>query len=263
MDPQVTAPAAPATPAAPAAAAPSPSATPPAAPAAPAAPLNIGEVPAVPAAPAAPAPTAAGAPTPVEYEPTGDPGMDLFLSFIGKQGFGADDPAVKAAEVGDFSLLRAQLALKGDKAQGWEQLVALGEKSFNAQLEASKAKAAKDAAAIHSAVGGAENWAKVQAWAAQNAEPEERTAVNAALKAGGIAAKAMALYLNQLYSGTNPPKAGKDALPNGGATPNPVSPISLAEFNQQSAAMARKTGGRMTHTPEYQALLARYHAGLR
>lgn len=234
---------------------------------APAAPLNIDAAPAPatpPAAPPAAAPTpapAAGAPATVEYEPTGDPAFDLFLGFVGKQGYGPESAAIKAAEAGDFSLLKAELALKGDKAQGWEQLVALGERTYTAKLAETKAKAEADAKTVADAVGGAENWAKVQAWAVANAEPAERAQVNAALQAGGIAAKAMAVYLNQLYQGTNPPKQGANALPQGG-TPGAAGGNALSpnEYAREVSALHVKLRGRIDGSPEYAALQARARA---
>ena len=262
MSDAVNAPAAPAP--APAITAPAPAAAPASPAPAPAAPLNI-DAPAAPATPpvappaASPSPApAAGAPAPIEYEPTGDPAFDLFLGFIGKQGYGPDSAAIKAAEAGDFSLLKAELALKGDKAQGWEQLVALGEKTYSTKLAETKAKAEADAKLVSESVGGAEKWAEIQAWAVANAEPAERAAVNAALSAGGIAAKAMALYLGQLYAGTNPPKQGANALPNGGTPGSAASDaLSPQQYAKEVQALYAKNRGRIDGTPEYEALRAR------
>ncbi len=243
-----TAPAAPA--AAPAAATPAPAS----------APLDINPAaapaPATPAAPTVPATPAAGAPAPVEYEPTGNPGFDLFLGFIGKSGYGPEHPAVVAAESGDFSLLKAELALKGEK--GWEQVVALGEREVASKAEANKAKVAADTAAIEAAVGGAEQWAAIQSWAAQNAEPAERAAVNQALAAGGIAAKAMAMYLDQLYQGTNPPKVGKSAVkPDASSSAPSTTALSPTQYAAEVAKLSKQLRGRVEGSPEYAALQAR------
>lgn len=253
---------APAAQAAPAANAP---ATPAAATAAPtqapaSAPLDINPAaapaPATQDAPVVPAAPAAGAPAAIEYEPTGNPGFDLFLGFIGKAGYGPEHAAVKAAEAGDFSLLKAELALKGEK--GWEQVVALGEREVASKAEANKAKFAADKAVIEEAVGGAEQWVAIQTWAAANAEPAERAAVNQALAAGGIAAKAMAMYLSQLYAGTNPPKVGKSAIKPDASGSGPVNTaLSPAEYSAEVAKLSRQFRGRIEGTQEYAALQQR------
>jgi len=66
----------------------------------------------------------------VQYNKTGDPGLDMALSFIGKLGIGPDHPAIVAARQGDFAFIKAELAGRGDKAQGWEQYLSLAEKAF-------------------------------------------------------------------------------------------------------------------------------------
>src|SRR6185369_10168321 len=198
--------------------APAPAAAAPAAPAPAPAPVatSIDDAPAAPAAapiasetqpePAA-APAAPGKVEPVSYEPTGDAGLDLALNFIGQRGIGLDHPAMKAAEQGDFALLKATLAQLGDKAVGWEHVIAAGEAAYAKTVESRKAEATAAQDAILSAFGtdrdaAAKEWGKVSEWAKANAEPAEKAAVNAALKAGGIAAKAMAAYLHTLYKAT-------------------------------------------------------------
>ena len=47
------------------------------------------------------------------YDATGDAGLDYALNFVGKLGYGDTHPAIMAAQKGDFSLIRAELATKG------------------------------------------------------------------------------------------------------------------------------------------------------
>ena len=47
------------------------------------------------------------------YDPTGDAGLDYALNLVGKLGYGDAHPAVIAAQKGDISLIRAELATKG------------------------------------------------------------------------------------------------------------------------------------------------------
>src|SRR5690606_29641493 len=64
----------------------------------------------------------------IEFEATGDPGLDYALSFIARAGIDDQHPAFIAAANGDFGLLKATLAEKG--LPGWEQAIALGEKAY-------------------------------------------------------------------------------------------------------------------------------------
>jgi len=262
---------APAAPAAPVAApvADAPVAAPVAAPA-PSAPLALGDpAPAPVAAPvavpvASPAPAPGAKAEPVTYEPTGDVGLDMALGFLGKLGIDVDHPGMKAAESGDFAILKATLAALGDDARGWEQFLALGEVAYGKRAEAAKVKAEADRQAVISAVGDEATWAAVQTWAAANAEPAERDAVNAALGAGGIAAKAMAQYLHGLYqnaAGTvvKPAPVVGDAsrTPPGPGANGPLSP---KDYAAEVAALNVKLRGRIDGSPEYAALQARRKA---
>ena len=101
-------------------------------------------------------PTAPAATPAAEFEPTGDPGLDLALEFFASKGIGADHKALLAAQKGDFALLEATLSVMGDKAKGWEKFLALGKRSYETvktQAEAKVTAAKKD---IEDAVGGAE-----------------------------------------------------------------------------------------------------------
>lgn len=216
-------------------------------------------------APATEPATATPAPAgPVSYEPTGDPGLDMALGFVGKLGIPASDPAMVAAEQGNFALLKAKLALLGDKAQGWEQVIALGETAI-AGLKAkadARQKATQDA--ILSAFGedrdaATKQWGEVQAWARENAEPEERAAVNAALSAGGIAAKAMAAYLRGLH-GKHPSATVEPAVVTkigGNGSSADSAALSPAAYKAAVHELRGKLGGALDSSPEYRALQAR------
>ena len=221
-------------------AAPAPAAAPAGAPApaAVSAPLNIGN--------AAPAPAPAdnrdndgGGEVIVEYNRTGDPGLDMALGFIGKFGIGPEHPGMVAAKNGDFGILKATFATMGDKAKGWEQYLDLGQASYQRTAETNKARAEKDRGALEAAVGGAEAWAAVQSWAATHAEPPEREEVNSALAKGGLVAKAMANHLANLFersAGTRPPTVRTTAEPmKAGARPR-CNSRSLAPWRSASAA---------------------------
>jgi hypothetical protein len=225
------------------------------------------------AAPVAEAPAAEpapkGEPVAVAYEPTGDAGLDLALGFLGKLGFAPDSPAMKQAESGDFSLLRAELALLGDKAKGYEQVLAAGEQGYKAIRDQQATAAQKTQDNILAAFGfkaedpasrqaAAAKWEQVREWAKTNAEPHERAAVNAALAAGGIAAKAMAAYLGQLHDGhpstviepgTVTAVGGKGASANGALSPK--------EYVAEVAKLRAVKGYGMDGSPEYKQLQAR------
>jgi hypothetical protein len=196
----------------------------------------------------------------VQYDPTGDPGLDVALDFVGARGFGPDHPAIQAAEKGDFGPLKAALAALGDKAKGWEKHVALAELSNTNRVEKAKAEVAANQEAINKVVGGQENWNAIAVWARENSEPAEKTAINKALAAGGIAAKAMAAYLDQCHqkaAGTvkNPAEATKP-----GATPLPAAnggPLSAKEYATQVQALRQKLGYSFESSQEYVALQQR------
>lgn len=249
---------APVAPAAAPAAGPAPTA--PAAPAAPPTPIALSGAP----APAAPAPDAPAEPAPaegtaIEYEVTGDVGLDMALGFIGRQGLGPESPAVAAAMNGDFSLLRAELAGRGAKAQGWEQFIALAEKAYTDTKTQNDERSAKDREAIYGSVGGEQQWAAIQAWASANAEADEKAEVNAALAAGGRQARAMAVYLAQLYSKAS----GTTVTPENPLSPNAASAaptngaLSPRAYTEAVRTLHREIGPRMEDSREYAQLQAR------
>lgn len=219
------------------------------------------------AATPAQAPAAAQAVTPVEYEVTGDPGLDFALTFVGKRGLGPEHPAMQAATNGDFAPLKAALAAMGKDAEGFEHVLGLAERAYQEQTTKHKERQAKDAEAIHNIVGGEENWKAVREWAKNATEdsPEERQMVSAALQAGGVQAKAMAMYLHSLYKrspgATQSPAQVTAAAASG--KPAADKPVTAMEFSQQSAQMRFRLGVDFEKSPEYKALAARRVAAAR
>ena len=257
----------------------------PGAPAAPA-PAPINAAPGAAPAPA-PAPAAAPAPAPSEvvaveappaaaqpdgsftYEATGNPALDVALNFFGKLGIGPDSVAAKQAMAGDFTLLAAELATKGDKALGWQQHVDLAKKALDDAVTSAKAVAAEvSKAATEAAAAVGSDWPTIQTWARQNADPSERAWFNGEIQKGGVAARAAINYVTSAYANANgttqhPPSA---ADPNRGAGNRSTASagISAKEYAQGVAALHAKSGGRdVTKSPEYQALQAQRLLGRR
>lgn len=253
--------------------------------AAPAAPVAAAPTPApvtLPAAAPAAAPTAAPAadptpaplsldppappPTPavqegvvVEYTPTGDPGLDLALSFVGQRGFGPEHPGIVAAQKGDFKPLEDALKVLGDKAKGYERYLTAAKQSYEVATAKSKAASEATTKSVVEAVGGVANWNQVQAWAAANADPHEKDAINAAFKAGGIAAVSTAKELFAMWKASGaanvPPKqVAKDT-----ASPSStsVTPLDPKAYGREFYLLQQKLGRRTEGSPELAALNAR------
>lgn len=240
---------------APAAPAPAPAATPAAAPVA----APEGFAPAVPA-PAAPetppAPAPAAEPAAVTYEATGNPGLDLALDFVGARGFGPDHPAIVAAGNGDWAQLEKALAELGDKAKGWEKVLAVGRADYTKVAEARKAESDKVLGQIDKIAEG--NWDKVQEYARTIADDGEKANINEAIKLGGIAAVAVAQYLTGLWKQSDSyVKAGAAAVAPTAAAASPSSDaLSPAAYSEAVRALARQ-GKVVQGNPEYAALQAR------
>ena len=189
------------------------------------------------------------------YEPTGDAGLDYALNFIGKHGYGDAHPAVIAATKGDFSLIEAELATNG--VAGADAVVALAKQAYARHAEVAQKQEAELAGFAAQAAGGAENWAVVRAWAAQEATPQEKAQVNAALAQGGLVAQGVITQLVNLYSQrhTLPKDAAAVASPN--AVPQPGSaaePMTAQRYAQAVEALRQKLGNRTEDSAEYAAL---------
>lgn len=225
-------------------------------------PLSIGTEP---AAKPAVEPAADEKGGPIAYEPTGDVGLDMALDFVGNLGFGPNDPTIAAAAEGNFDLLKAKLAGMGDKAKGWERFIALAEKSFADTKAKTADKVAKDTAAIHAVVGGPDEWKAISEWAGANAEPEEKAAVNAALKAGGIQGKAMAAYLAGLYGraqGTTvePGKVTADAT---AGKADGAGPLTAKDYAKEVQSLRQTLGYDFESSQQYRNLQQRRIAGVK
>jgi hypothetical protein len=202
----------------------------------------------------------------VVYEKTGDAALDMVLGFVGRLGIHPEDPALQAAQNGDFAPLKIKFAGMGDKAKGWEEFAALGESSFKSTAEAEKTRKAGELKKIHDAVGGDKAWDAIRTWAKTAAEPAEAEAVNKALGMGGIVAKATALYLAQLHrNATGTVIEGQQAVNpaakgNAGAS---AGPLTAQQFAAEVSTLHGRLGSRMDSSPEYKALLMRRSAARR
>ena len=226
--------------------------------------------PAAPAAPvAAPAPAPAAplleqppkaAPAEKGFTPTGEPSIDLALSFFAKHGLTENSPEVQEAAKGNFQYLKAKLAELGGKAQGWEQYLALAEKGYTDFQNGQKAALESRQKAVYEAVGGEENWNSIQTWAETNGTPEELAEFKAGIAQGGFVAQAVAKLLSDRYasaSGTTlEPAAATTEQPN---APMQGAPLTKAGYRAEVAALQAKVGAHaMDSSPEYAALRTKY-----
>lgn len=196
----------------------------------------------------------------VVYDETGDAGLDLALSFIGKLGITGTDPAMVAAANGDFTFLEAKLSTLGDEARGWEKHIQLGKEAFGRQLYAYKAEQGKTLSAVHSVVGGEANWKNLVAWAGKEATPDEKAALNAMFDAGPIQARMAAQSILAAYQsakGTTINPANPASAASGAA---PVAPkiMSRQDYAKEVDALYKKLGNRMDNSPEYNELKSRF-----
>lgn len=192
----------------------------------------------------------------------GDPAMNLVYRFIEKNGFKPEDAEIQSVlNTGDFSLLRAKLASMGDKAAGWQEYIGIAERHFKSESDKQLAQIASCEQAIHSTVGGKEQWLEIQAWASANADPHEKEAFNALLSAGPLQAKAAARQLAEYYNnamGTvkTPSNSVSDKAQSQPAG-NSYS-LSPQEYVAAVLELSRKVGsGRIDDHPEYAKLKQR------
>ncbi len=211
-------------------------------------------------------PAAAAAPAIDDGEviETGDPGLDLALDFFRKAGVGKDHPALKhARETGKFDLLRATLKEKGDAAKGFEKYVEVAEAAAERERSSQQAARNKARQIVFDAAGGEAKWAEIKAWAEKKADPGELQEINAAIRAGGIAAAKTVEWLRGLYDqekgngGANgaPKSALKEGAARGESSPDggPLSP-------EQYRAAVREAQRKGARGAELDALAARRRA---
>lgn len=196
----------------------------------------------------------------IKVADTGDATLNLLYGFLARNGVNpAESDAVKAATNGDFTLLRAQLAEKN--LPGWQEHIAIAEKGYADFLTGEKARGEAAKVAVVDAVGGEEAWAEVHAWAAANADPEERPTINAALNQGGLVAAAVAQFLQSQFraatgASTNPTggaDASKESLKSDQST-GALSPVAYAKAVEE---LRRKLGPSMDQSKDYKALQSR------
>jgi hypothetical protein len=207
----------------------------------------------------------------VEYDATGDTGLDVALEFVGRLGIGPEHPAMAAASNGDFGPLEAYLGTLGAKAKGFERMVTLGRKAFEEGKTKAESKAKADTEsetktkeAIYAAMGGADNWAAIQAWAAANATDAEKEDVTKAFRSGGMIAVAMAERLTNLYrkaGGTFKGKGAVKADAAGSPAGTGAGTLSPRQFSDEVAkARAAHRGGNWDESKTYADLRARRQA---
>lgn len=211
-------------------------------------------------------PPVVAAPTPpadttVIYNKTGDAGLDVALQYVGARGFGPDHPAIVAAQKGDFAVLEAELAKLGDKAPGFAAYVELAKDSYGRRQTAAKAASDATSKIVYDAVGGAPQWAAIQTWAQENADPAEKAQLNAAFKAGGMVARAAAKELAALYKKAgNPAPKSVVKVDAGAHAPVAAGTLDGKQFGAATAALYAKLGNRMQESAEYAALVAQRRA---
>lgn len=185
------------------------------------------------------------------------PALGLALNFLGDAGIAPTDPAFQAAQSGDFTLLKAVLAQKG--IAGTDQMVAILEKEVNASIEEQTAFEAKTTEMVNGILG--EQSAEILDWARQNATPEEKTAMNEMLAAGGFYARAAAMMLRDAWVGgdtTQPAQNAVQVSTTGGGGNQPMSAREYADAVQE---LAKELGGDPRGSAKYQQLGARRAAG--
>lgn len=196
----------------------------------------------------------------VTYDPTGDAGIDMALTFIGSLGIEGTDPAMVAAANGDFSFIKAKLATMGDAAKGWEMQVALAEQGYERQAKAYADEQGKTLEAVHKVAGGEAQWKALVAWAGTQVDAAEKAALDAMFDAGPTSAAMAARMLVQAHAeakGTTvqPRNAAPTAS---GVAPAAPAALTAANYHKEADALYRQLGNRMDGSPEYAALRTKY-----
>jgi hypothetical protein len=171
-------------------------------------------------APVVVAPPPGDKPSVVTFASTGDAALDMAMGYFAKHGVTPDSLAMTSANTGDFSVLNAVLQEKG--AEGAAAYVAIAQQAHSRKAEAEKAQEAQRTTVLHDTMGGEAGWQAVKNYVAANATPEELKEINANLNRGGLAAKATARYLKEVYErGTGHSLSGQPAAA-APAAPDPV-----------------------------------------
>jgi hypothetical protein len=199
------------------------------------------------------------------YDPTGDASLDIALSYIGKLGYSNAHPAIIAAQKGDFSLIKAELAVNGVK--GGAEMLAVAEEGYK---RIASAQAAKDTATRtygEQACQGKDNFNAVLVWGKANLDDAAKNWFNASVAQGGIAAQAAIDKLAQSYLSANKfNKTPANPAPGAGSTTtfSDSGPIDSATYKDELAKLRAAAGGRdVESSDQFKALQARRLAGLR
>jgi hypothetical protein len=197
----------------------------------------------------------------------------MAMGYFAKHGVGPDSLAMQSAKTGDFSVLNAVLQEKG--AEGAAAYVAIAQQAHSRRVDAEKAQEIQRTKLLHDAMGGEAGWLAVKNYVAEKASTEELAEINASLNRGGLAAKATARYLREVYEkGTGHSLSGQPTTQfppvvannvdtattrPGGGTPA-VTSLSPEKYQAEVKALVAKYGQGAYHREEYTSLLARAQA---
>jgi hypothetical protein len=193
----------------------------------------------------------------IKYESTGNTNADYALSQIAAAGIGPDHPAALAALEGDFTLLKHALAAKG--VAGSDHLVAMLEKAAVDAAAADNAVAERITGDVIKMAGSQEHWDAVMAWGRENADPEEKEALNQ-LFSDTKTHKIAAGYLLSAYDRAGGPKeavagvVSADGAVAGGGAKGAQTPLTRVQFADEAAKLRATMGDAYINSAEYQAL---------
>ncbi len=191
------------------------------------------------------------------YAITGDAGLDIALSFLYTNGIYAENPAVLAAEVGDFGPLEALLKERG--IDNYERYLSIGEQAYRRmQADYETRENQKVADMLTVIPGGEERWTQVTAWAAQTADPSEQETVNAALKGGGLVAKAMASFMHTMYQNAQMTSPHHDMSAAARVAPTSGGSLNAEQYRQEFAKLMKNGIAPAKDNPELIALNKRF-----
>lgn len=194
-----------------------------------------------------------------KHEPTGNVAYDMAMSTFAAAGFSPDHPAFLPASKGDFTALEQFVKEKGIDPQ----YLALARQAHQQITEHHQQVHGQTIKETLELVGGQERWAKVQEWVQATADPEEITHWKKQLEAGGVATKAAAKYLSDLYAQHGENAVGtQPASPfNTNTSPNVATngaPLSPQEFRAELGKLVEKIGySALESSAEYKTLQQR------
>lgn len=193
-----------------------------------------------------------------EFEETGDPALDVSLSYAAQQGLKPDSPEIVAARTGDFSKIEAYFKEKG--SPGYEKQLALAKGAYERVVADAKSRNDAIVKTVYGVAGGEAQWKEASAFVAQAATPAEREQINEALGKGGVIAEAMAAFVVRTYQ-SKAPRNAKQAAADAPAGGNGDAPLTAREYAKQVDALTRASRGKpIDGLPEYAALKQRRHA---